>query len=141
MPMKDTPENQARATLYVRQMMAVSTAKDHERDLEDRSNGQMTEQEYRAAEDARGRCIDDAKVFFNLWLNEYCVEDVPFEDIPCGRCGAMKPEDPCRGCGRSQPVSIEDYYRANTEAVLAPEPDAQSIQGAAKEELTLEMPF
>lgn len=67
--MKDTPENQACATLYAQQMMAVDAAKDHKRNLEDRSNGRISEEEYRAADD-RDRYIDGAKVFSNLWINE-----------------------------------------------------------------------
>ncbi len=40
--------------------------------------------------------------------------------IPCMRCGATEPGDPCRGCGRSQPLSIEDYYRANIDVIEMP---------------------
>jgi hypothetical protein len=137
--MKDTPEHQAGAALCVQQLMAVDTAKDHERDLADRSNGQITEEEYRAAEDGRNRYINGGKVFFNLWLNEYCVEKVAFGDIPCGRCGTVKPEDPCQGCGRSQPVSIEDYYRANTQTVPISEPEAVPI--VTEDELVSPIPF
>jgi hypothetical protein len=51
-------------------------------------------------------------------------------DQRSGRCGTVNPDDPRQGCCRSQPVSIEDYYRANTKTVLMPE-----------DELAFEMPI
>ena len=119
-PGKDTPERAAMALTRARQWRAVDVVGDHEHELIDWREGSITEAEYRANEDRRNAYVDDVKVFFNLWLNEYCVEDEAFTGIPCGLCGTVDPNDPCRKCGRSQPVCIEDYYRANSRIIELP---------------------
>jgi hypothetical protein len=133
-PGKDTPERAAMALTRAQQWRAVDVAGDHEHDLIDWCEGRITEAEYRTNEDRRNAYVDGVKVFFNLWLNEYCVEDEEFTDIPCGRCGIVYPRDPCRGCGRPQPVALEDYYRANARVIELPE----ATEGEPAEEPFLE---
>jgi hypothetical protein len=117
---RESPEREALALLRAQQFAAVDVAKEHEQDLRDFSEGRMTKAEYREAEADRDQYIDATRVFFNHRVGDYCVEIVPWTDIPCGRCGRPGPGDPCEGCGRVQPCCSDDYERANQMAVLQP---------------------
>jgi hypothetical protein len=111
---RDSPEHFAIALMRAQQCRSVDVAGQHEADLYDRANEIITEAQYLANEAAREQYIDQTTVFFNLMLGEFCIEDVPLGKVNCGQCGATHPSDPCRVCGRTQPVSINDYFRANT---------------------------
>ncbi len=76
-PKRDTPERARLARIRAQQSRAVDVAKDHERDVRDCHEGRMTQDEYQANEAQRDAYIDGVKVFFNLWLDEYCIVTWP----------------------------------------------------------------
>jgi len=111
-----------------RQQLAASyTANEHERDVRSRSLGMISDVEYHANEADRSHEVDDIKVFFNPMVGDFCIEDYPEHGIPCGVCGAKQPNDPCRECGRSQPVIIDGYYRANQDVIYNDGPTGSLI--------------
>lgn len=118
---KNTPERYALALLRAQQLVASSTAKEHERDVHSRLLGMISDVEYRANEADRRREVDEIKVFFNPMVGDFCIEDYPEHEIPCGVCRVKEPSDPCRECGLSQPVSIDDYFRANQSVICCDE--------------------